>query len=275
MSTSATAWQPTDPAAARALRDERLQLHYAAQFATALGISYLAKADDDSHTNLGWHAQRRALMSRPVAGAGGTVSGGVLAAELALVLTVEHAATTVIALSGVTLRTAAGHFAHALSAAGLDRSRFTLDRHYELPEHPVAAREPFSATNRDAFEQLARWYGNASLELERIAREVPNASEVRTWPHHFDMATLISHAGGRSTGVGLSPGDESYDEPYFYVNMYPAPAAAPATSLDGDGSWHTAGWTGAVLPGSRITGDGAAQQAQVRAFLDSALRALR
>jgi hypothetical protein len=100
---------------------------------------------------------------------------------------------------------------------------------------------------------------------------------VRCWPHHFDIATLIDRGAAadktaRSVGVGMEPGDDSYAEPYYYVNAYPPPAAgAMLPALAGDGSWHTAGWFGAVLPGSRLARSG--QHDQVAAFLGSAVRA--
>jgi hypothetical protein len=44
--------------------------------------------------------------------------------------------------------------------------------------------------------------------------------------HHFDLATLTTLPARNAdatgyVGVGLSPGDEYYDEPYFYVSVYP------------------------------------------------------
>ena len=90
------------------------------------------------------------------------------------------------------------------------------------------------------------------------------------------IATLITLGGGRTCGAGLAPGDQYYDEPYFYVNAYPQPRAEQLTdALSGDGAWHAHEWVGAVLPGSRIAGDAATQRAQVQAFLDSALAACR
>ena len=60
------------------------------------------------------------------------------------------------------------------------------------------------------------------------------------------------------------------------LNAYPCPGTDRLTaSLAGGGRWHTQEWIGAVLPGSYVTGDAAAQEAQVRAFLDSALEVCR
>ena len=53
-------------------------------------------------------------------------------------------------------------------------------------------------------------------------------------------------------GAGLSPGDAYYDEPYFYVSVYPQPdragAAAPAEARP----LHTHEFTAAVVPAHQI-----------------------
>ncbi len=269
-------WQPTDPGRARSLSDARLQLHYAAQFMTALGISYLEHEADDGHTNLGWDATLGALMSRAAMGTDGAVALGVGVRDLTLVATRRGTVTDVVALSGLTLEAALERVRAAIGSKGLDGARYTLERHYELPPHPVAAGAKFKIDNVGAFDELVGWFGNAAIALGRVACDVPGASEVRVWPHHFDMATLVSYDGGGSTGAGFGPGDTYYDEPYFYVNAYPSPRADRLTAeLAGGGQWHTHEWIGAVLTGSQVTGDAAAQERQVRAFLDSALESCR
>ena len=67
------------------------------------------------------------------------------------------------------------------------------------------------------------------------------------------MATLVKVEGNpdpelaKSIGVGLSPGDETYPEPYYYVTPWPYPEREkPLPDLPA-GEWHTVGWTGAVL----------------------------
>ncbi len=53
---------------------------------------------------------------------------------------------------------------------------------------------------------------------------------------------------------------------------YPDPGNLP--ELDGPASWHTEGWTGAVLPGAVvIAAPREKRRALVRAFLDDAIEA--
>ena len=269
-------WRPIDAGRAQSLSDARLQLHYAAQFAAAIGISYLEREADDGHTNLGWDATLGALMSRAARGTAGEVAVGVRASDLTLVVTREGNVMDELALDGLTIEAAFEQVRSAIGPRGLDGTRYTLARHYELPPHSLATGAQFGVDEAADFGEIGGWFGNAAIALGRIAHDTPGTSEVRVWPHHFDIGTLVSYGGGASTGAGLSPGDGYYDEPYFYVNAYPSPQVDRLTAqLAGGGQWHTHEWIGAVLPGSRVRGDAMAQEGQVRAFLDSALESCR
>lgn len=263
----ATSWTVVRPDQARALTEARLQLHHAAQLATALGISYLQPRADDSHTNLEWRDDVGALASNPVPARSGDVRLAVRVADLTLLFDGRA-----FPLNGRTIADATAWLRESLATAGLDAGRFTLRRHYEIPPHAVAEGRAFDASG-EHLRQLAAWYANAAALLNALRANHDGASDVRCWPHHFDIATLITVAPGRTVGAGLEPGDVYYDEPYFYVNAYPRPAAdALPPTLAGAGHWHTHEWIGAVLPGSRFAGGAAEQQAQATEFLESSVR---
>ena len=262
-----------DPGLAQTLADARLQLHHAAQFIAATGISYLPAQADDSHTNMEWVETLRALAGRVIP-APQPFRTIVQPADLSLSIVGEDnqiVASTL--LNGLTIDDAGNWLRARIAERGADGDRLTLQRHYEIPAHPVDNGETFDAKNAAAFAQLDAWYFAANRALEYVRSSSTDASEVRCWPHHFDIATLIPLGGERTIGVGMEPGDQYYDEPYFYVNMSPSPKPEAATAaLAGGGSWHTNEWVGAVLPGSRL---GEEPQEQVHAFLDSAIIAAR
>jgi hypothetical protein len=259
---SSDSWTPVRPELAPALVDARLQVHHAAQLASAFGISYAMPAADDSHTNLEWLSESSALASTSL------LDVRVQLSVRSLALHVQGRAHRLL---GTTMREAAERLRARLSAEGLDGTRYTLKRHFDLPAHRVADGAPFDA-NEEHLEELARWFGNGALVLERLRASIPRASPVRCWPHHFDIATLIPVRAGRSIGVGLEPGDGYYAEPYFYVNMHPQPHVEALTELPlaGGGLWHTHDWIGAVLPGSSLTPDPPGQEAQVAEFIGRA-----
>jgi hypothetical protein len=121
---------------------------------------------------------------------------------------------------------------------------------------------------------------NADALLRAVAATEPGAGAVRCWPHHFDIATLLDEGtvgGVRHTmGIGLSPGDAYYPEPYFYVGPHPYPRIDALPAL-GAGHWRRAGWVGAALPGAEVVaaGDAAAQARLVSGFVTDAVAAAR
>lgn len=274
MTSNSERWLQTDAALATSLTDVRLQFHYAAQFATAIGISFLPALPDDSHTNLAWDHDLRALVSRTTPGPV-AIQVAARPEDLSLLVIRDGTLRHALALHRASVAATMARLSDTLAREGLDAGRYSLRRHYEIPPHPVADDGTFDAGDRARLDELMRWYANASLVLEEV-RHAIHGSEVRCWPHHFDIATLAEFGGGRSSGAGLSPGDDSYPEPYFYVNAYPAPAAVDTSlPLAGVGTWHTSGWTGAVLPASSILGVAEVQAVTVARFLSSATTACR
>ena len=278
MSTSAiisSRWARVGDLPATALVDERLQLHHAAQIAVSAAISYLAARPDDGHTALSWSAALGALVTEPIASAG-QLRIGVQIANLTLHAVDERGETTrSFALAGRTIADGETWLRATLVEAGCDETRFTTRKHYTIPTHPVAGGAAFSPRSAEMGE-LARYWGNAAAVLEDVARTTIGASAVRTWPHHFDIATLIELPGTprRTVGVGQSPGDDSYAEPYWYVGPFPYPSVDALPPLAGLGHWHTTGWVGAVLPASAYV-DTADQRVEVATFIDSAVAACR
>ncbi len=266
-----SAWRPLRVELATTLVDARLQLHHAAQLATALGISYLPKKADDSHTNLAWVDALSALVSNPVP-ATDTVRVGVSLAPFALLILVNDAPRANLSLDGRTIAEAAEWVRDHLRAVGLDATKYTLAKHYTIPEHAVDRGAAFDASNADAFGQLAAWYSDASIILEEFVARMPRADPVRCWPHHFDIATVIALGSEKTVNLGMEPGDIYYNEPYYYASTFPRLRAELARPpLAGNGDWHTHEWIGAVLPATRL---GQSQQrGQIEAFVDSALTA--
>jgi hypothetical protein len=258
------------------LTDARLQCHHAAQVVVSLGISLLPPRDDDSHTNLGWDPELGALTSHPVPGTA-PFRGGLALAEQEL-LVVGDGISNRVPLSGKTIADAWQWLLAEVRKAGGDVKRMTNASHYTIPSHPVAVGAAFQRHPAAAFSELAAYYGLADRVLGGLVAKTPGASVVRCWPHHFDLATLISLPPGgqpaRTVGAGLSPGDDSYGEPYFYVTPYPYPPVDRLGKLPW-GHWHTTGWTGAVLKASDILSRTDDPERHVAAFVDGAVNACR
>ncbi|MGH8738663.1 MAG: hypothetical protein ACREVC_15000 [Burkholderiales bacterium] len=214
--------------------------HWALQWASKAARANLAPAPDDSHSALAWEAGLEALVSAPLA-KGARV--GLQLATLGLIVTHEGKAE-LLKLEGCTPRTVDDWLDLKLKAQGLKAASAA-----RLP-YAVAPRE---LKNDPGLAALARWFAAAAEVLEevRARRSDLRPSAVVCWPHHFDIALVLPlspRAGdsARSVGVGVSPGDEYYPQPYAYVSPSPAPKARQLPALPPGGHWHTKDFFGAV-----------------------------
>ncbi|HEY5219426.1 MAG TPA: hypothetical protein VIJ16_06445 [Gemmatimonadaceae bacterium] len=274
LDSAAAAWITVPRVTPSAITDARLQLHHAAQIANAPAMSYLPPASDDSHTNFGWNAALGAFVSRLVA----------LPEPLSIAWRVRDLTLLALDVGGCAVATfplvektfAEGHaWARAqCEAAGGDGARYRTTKHYEIPSHVVDAGAEFGA-DVSALTSLSTHWANAVRMLDAVAGEEPGASDVRLWPHHFDVGLLLTIDAKHSIGVGFTPGDDWYDEPYWYVSPYPAPVGdAPRPPLAGGAHWHEKGWFSAVLTWSAYANAGSQGHAAA-AYLRSALAADR
>lgn len=281
-------WKPLGAVAPTELTEARLQLHHAAQVVASAGVTSLEPQPDDSHPNLGWVESLGALVGRSLPGAG--VRVGLRVADLSLVLVEGGGSGRVAAdlsLDRATLEDGYEWLLKVTTQAGVELPSTGLRRAaYEIPPHPTGAGVRFSAASREVFAELARWFANGHEAMTQLALRTPGASDVRCWPHHFDLgflAVLETTADGslaKSIGAGLSPGDDAYAEPYWYVSPWPYPEPAALPALGAGGRWHTEGHTSAILDGSALLGDAvppdpAGQEGRLHAFLDGAFEASR
>ena len=239
------------------LVDARIQLHWAAQAAAGVGRTLLPRRADDSHTSFTWSATLDALVQEPFNG----ITAGLRLRDLTL-LAIGNTASK-LHLRG---RPLDDGFAFMESQFATPLQRPDAD----LPDHPVSHGAAFDA-NEQHLAELARYYHNAARVLTDVVRSDSRAGAVRCWPHHFDIATLLTLPGAddpRTIGIGFSPGDRGSPEPYYYVTPWPYPDPSRLGALH-IGRWNTIGWTGAVLLASSFAGAND-QEALVRAFLTNA-----
>ena len=275
-------WERLGSVGAEPLIEARLELHWAAQIAAAPGKQLLPPQPDASEQSFQWDAAAGALAQRKVE-APRPFRSALRPAAFALALLDEGGSPLAeLPLAGCTLDEGYAWLTKELQTL-LGRSLARpLDRLCSadgLPAHPVEGGAAFCA-HPEACAEVARWYANADPLLRAVQAIHPEASPVRCWPHHFDLATLLTLDPGmdaeaaRSIGVGLSPGDSGRPEPYFYVTPWPYPKSPALPALAGGGSWNTDGWLGAVLEARALVA-GADQEGQVREFLESAIAAAR
>ncbi|PRQ05622.1 hypothetical protein [Enhygromyxa salina] len=275
-------WQPLTRPRASELEDTRKQLHWAAQLVAAIGTTLCDPRGDYSHTNLEWSAAHEGLLSKP-SDTSPSVQALLRFPDVTIELLCEGQSVAAIPLEGRRFSEALDLLTAAV-ANQIDRPGLTLARpRHDLPAHrvdPEGEAAPFGGWQPHALVELTRWFTNGDRALRELRRHDARATEVRCWPHHFDIATLLvverEHADDpdsevtRSLGVGMTPGDGSYADAYWYVTPWPYPASPELPPLEGGGIWHKDGWIGAVLTSTALRNPQAERYIQ---FLRSALAA--
>jgi len=225
--------------------DTRQQLHWAAQAAAGVGRTLLPPSPDDSHQSFVWSDQYHAIVQAPV---DGRYRSGIRLHDMTLLLIDEKTASKQeFPLHAHTLDDGF-HFYE-------ERFGKTIARPEEgIPAHKVANGAVFTPQHDD-LDSIAAQYGNANAILQRYRANHPGASEVRLWPHHFDIATLIPLGGGQTIGAGYVAGDTQFQEPYWYVTPYPYPEDQSKYRTLSRVFWNTQGWFGAVLLGNEGAAD--------------------
>jgi hypothetical protein len=269
-------WAALGRVAPQALVNARLLAHHALQWPARYARANIKPVAGDSHSSFDWDTELAALVTQPLKTPAGEVRVGLRLAGLALLLVRNGAILDVLQLNGKPEQVIGVWIDVKLQALGL-RPASGIKLPYALPDHAVAqgARYDLYMQERELGE-LARWFAGAAAALEdaraRLADVRPGTTPVRCWPHHFDIATVANlDAGGaanaRSIGIGVSPGDEYYAQPYAYVS--PSPRFDRLPDPPKPGRWHTEGFFGSVATGDAILGQGNRGQALLQFLLES------
>lgn len=252
-------WQRLEMGDKAAIAAALRQAHTASQWQARAGWGLIEARPDDSHYNLGWNADLNAFSTNELP------DGSSLAlriSDLTLMLVKEGTVTAELSLHGGTDAAIRDWLGEQLTAAGLDASKLDEALPYDMPGGARGADDAYDAEGtKEALGELSNWVANADMALNQVAADysgpAPGPSSVRCWPHFFDIATLISldedgAENKRTIGVGMSPGDDNFDQPYFYISLWPVPDQSALTELPAIGHWRTEGFAGAVAPAESI-----------------------
>ena len=253
-------WSKMGRMAPAALVAARNLAHHAAQWPARAARANLGAVPDDSQSAFTWDASHAALVSRVLPAKGSGVRVGIRMARLELIVTSGDSVLDAFQFDGRTDAAAGAWLDSKLHALGL-KPAGGVALPYSLPAHPTGGQPHELGMLGRELGELSRWFSGPAEMLEEFAGKLaglrPGPGPLLCWPHHFDMATLVrldSEAGetARSVGVGISPGDEFYAQPYVYVNPWPRFDAGNLPALPPPGRWHTEGFFGAVATGEEI-----------------------
>jgi hypothetical protein len=274
-------WRPLATPELAPLAEARLQAHFAAQWLARAARAFVPPQPDDSHTSLGWDEAFDGLATFPLANG---VRLGLRLRDLTLALLRDggEGQASSFSLIGSVDREVGERLKELLRAEGLDPARLDAPSPYQMPSHVLAEGGAYGGPRiEESLAQIGAWFANANISIAKVGGAIVArgfaASPPRCWPHHFDLAISTSFAipGGDKTayiGAGLSPGDHFYNEPYFYLSIYPAPALSSLPALPALGHWHDKEFFAAIATARSIAAS-PRPQADTDVFLAAALSA--
>ena len=270
-------WKTLGAAAPGELATAHFQPYQLAQWLARFARGYLAPVADDSHTSLQWRRDLGLMATGEAAVSGQRLALGLNPRDLSLATLVDGAVADKHSMHGVKDSDAGNWVRNRLIEFGLDPMALDAPSPYEIPPSPYANDASYDAkSHATALEELSRYYENVDLVLRDVVEKhraiKPGPSQVRLWPHHFDIASIVTLEEGdfetaRAVGFGLAIPDESQSEFYYYAYPWPRNARDDLPKLPADSAYQYDGKVGAIQLMSKIiaTQD---QEATARAFFD-------
>jgi hypothetical protein len=195
-------WQHVTVADYRKLRDARILAHYGTQWLARAARAYIAARPHDGHISLGWGDKFRGLVTHALPDGSRL---GLRIPDLTLSILDTNDA---LPLDGRAESEVRAWLGSKLQARGYDAAKLDGPLPYDMPHNVVALGARYSIEELiDPLNAIAVWFanGNAMLSAIRdglVTRKL-KAPEVRCWPHHFDMDSLIHVGGSRAVGSGF------------------------------------------------------------------------
>lgn len=226
------------------------QLHKAAQYLAAANISYLPAKPDDSHTNLEWNPNDKRLLSREFGT--GNLQLGLNYKNFSLEILNAGGVVNTLELNGKGHGDIMAWIKSELVNQG-HNDTYAYSFHYDLPYDEINNDTVYTLTSAGEMADIA---GRLTLALEGFSEfltENQLESEVRVWPHHFDLGFYTEINNGKSLfmGGGLAVPDSLVDDLYYYTTGWKS-GQSVETKTYGDrknGVWRE-DWNGGVLPSS-------------------------
>ena len=223
------------------------QMHLAAQYLAAAGMSFVKKEEDDSHTNLGFSTEKTSLYTRKLFGTDTILYLNYTSFSLEWV---HKNSREILMLDGKTHVEIVNWIQQISQDNGID-VKYQYNLHYELP-YPITDDFTFSLHNNTLLQELLEYRKSAHQIIAGFLENHHLDSEIRIWPHHFDTGafTILNNTPGISIGLGLAIPDTMCNDFYLYISGYKGhnPIDTKPFAPLSHGEWKNNGFTGAILP---------------------------
>lgn len=225
-------------------------IHLAAQYLAAAGISFLDKAQDDSHTNVGWNSSE-ARMETHVFNADNQLAINVKTAHLEWLK--SGLKESEMNLQGSKHSDILVWISDQVTNNEIPK-KFDYQFHYELPYANITNDYIFDF-NAEALVDISNRLDLGQQVFEDFISTNKLDSPIRIWPHHFDLGiyTSLNKDASIRMGAGLAIPDSLVDDLYYYASGYNNGSAVVTKDFSGltNGDWR-ADWNGATLASSGL-----------------------
>jgi len=238
--------------------------HLVSQYLAAASISFKSKKDDDSHTNLIWNVESSSLSTQSLNDDGITMSLSFRSFKLTWN---DKTSTKDFDLNGKSHAEILKWIVLMVEASTINKT-YQYQFHYDLPYSSVENEDIFNAGDAKEVNEIIGNLDLAQKEFKEFLAASELESDLRVWPHHFDLGGFVLLQNGTGLGFGLGIPDSVSDTPYIYVSGYKGhdPVSTDSFTELSIGNWQSGSWNGAVLPSIEFS-DGA-----VYSFLQQAYK---
>lgn len=271
-------WETINGVDLATLRAIRKELHQAVQLVSLVPRYLLPHDPTDGTASLIWNEKNKELESIPVENEEKLeIHAGLSFSKFELYLATKETKICSLPLEGKSTQDGLKWLKDELEKIALPANKIAFDLPYEIENYDYSKS---LKTDKSALMEFSRLYQNTNQMLLTLVTEWEKAYDIRCWPHHFDLATLITVETDendeilKSIGVGLSPGDEGIDEPYLYVNVWPNVDSSILSKHPlPAGNWNKDDWAGAVLTYSQLLNQ-QDQQQSLSTFMETAIQSI-
>ncbi len=249
-------------------------LHSLSQFIAKMNRQFVAKKDDDSHTNFYFDPLQGALISQWLPS-----QTGPLLFRLNLVdwsyefLDNNFKQLHCIDLQFIKLSDLEDYILYGMEVLALNKDGFKKPLHFEIPNYQHAE-DILKKTHPFHLEEWMAYRSLANTTCNQILGSFQSKAEVRIWPHHFDTAIYFKLNSKVYLGFGLAMQDDLSKQPYFYASAYNTEAKAitvnPQKNTLAAGEWlDTENFQAAILSLKEIK---SGEEGLIHSYLRSVLK---
>jgi hypothetical protein len=195
-------------------------LHVLSQNIAKMNRQFLAKKEDDSHTNLYFDPLQGALLGQWMT----TEIGPVLFRLNLVAWSFEFVDANFKLLLGLNLQSAKlsnieSSLYKSLQELGIKSNGFKESMHYQIPAYQLED-DSLQKVHPSNIEEWMHYRSTANNACYQILGSFQKNGEIRIWPHHFDTGIYFPLNESIHIGFGLAMNDSYFDEAYFYASAY-------------------------------------------------------